>query len=145
MPVPGGKTSELLVRLALEAGVFFRADRLVDDIWAGAGTNRNTLQAKVARLRRGLGDPSAIVSGERAYKLAVQPEDVDALRVLRETAAAAQRLHAGDHRGASELSATALDRYRGEILPSAGDWAAPHRTRLEEARLKLTETCLSAR
>src|SRR4051794_23886180 len=145
MPVPGGKTSELLVRLALEAGVFVRADRLVDDIWAGALTNRNTLQAKVARLRRGLTDPSAIVSGEGAYKLAVEPEQVDALRVLRDTAAAAQRLDAGDHRGAAELSATALERYRGEVLPSTGDWAAPHRARLEEARLKLVETRLSAR
>src|SRR4051812_34802139 len=145
MPVPGGKTSELLVRLALEAGVFVRADRLVDDIWAGAVTNRNTLQAKVARLRRGLADPSAIVSGEGAYKLAVEPEEVDALCVLRDTAAAAQRLDAGDHRGAAELSATALERYRGEVLPSTGDWAAPHQARLEEARLKLVETRLSAR
>src|SRR4051812_30586888 len=145
MPVPGGKTSELLVRLALEAGVFVRADRLVDDIWAGAVTNRNTLQAKVARLRRGLGDPSAIVTGEGAYKLAVEPAEVDALRVLGDTAAAAQRLDAGDHRGAAELSAAALERYRGEVLPSTGDWAAPHRARLEEARLKLVETRLSAR
>ena len=30
VPVPGGKTSELLVRLALEAGVAVRTDRLVD-------------------------------------------------------------------------------------------------------------------
>src|SRR3954454_11438862 len=145
MPVPGGKTSELLVRLALEAGVFVPADRLVADIWAGAVTNRNTRQAKVARLRRGLADPSAIVTGEGAYKLAVEPAEVDALCVLRDTAAAAQRLDAGDHRGAAELSAAALERYRGEVLPSTGDWAAPHRARLEEARLKLVETRLSAR
>jgi len=41
--VPGGKTAELLVRLALEAGTFVRVDRLVDDLWAGAPTSRNTL------------------------------------------------------------------------------------------------------
>src|SRR3954464_11494266 len=41
--------------------------------------------------------------------------------------------------------ATARERYRGEVLPSTGDWAAPHRARLEEARLKLVETRLSAR
>ena len=59
VPVPGGKTSELLVRLALEAGVVVRADRLVDDLWAAGGrsTRRNTLQSKVAMLRRALGDP----------------------------------------------------------------------------------------
>ncbi len=145
VPVPGGKTSELLVRLALEAGVFVRADRLVDDLWAGAVTNRNTLQAKVARLRRALGDPSAIASGQGSYRLAVEPDEVDALRVLRDAATAALRLDAADHRGAAEVSAAALESYRGEVLPSTGDWAGPHRARLEEARAKLIETKLSAR
>jgi predicted ATPase/DNA-binding SARP family transcriptional activator len=145
VPVPGGKTSEVLVRLALEAGVFVRADRLVDELWAGATTNRNTLQSKVARLRRALGDPSAIASGEGSYKLAVEPNEIDALRVLRDTTTAAERLEAADHRGAAELSAAALERYRGEVLPSTGDWAAPHRARIEEARVKLMETQLSAR
>jgi predicted ATPase/DNA-binding SARP family transcriptional activator len=145
MPVPGGKTSELLVRLALEAGVFVRADRLVDDLWAGAVTNRNTLQSKVARLRRALGDPSAIASGDRGYKLAVEPDQVDALRVLRDAATARRRLAAAEDRGAAELSAAGLELYRGDLLPSTGDWAASHRTRLEEARVNLTETLLSAR
>ena len=145
VPVPGGKTSELLVRLALEAGVYVRADRLVDDLWGGALTNRNTLQSKVARLRRAMGDPSAITSGDGAYKLALEPDAVDALRVLRDVATAAQQLDAGDHRGAAELSVAALERYRGEVLPAAGDWAATHRARLEEARAKLIETQLAAR
>jgi len=145
VPVPGGKTSELLVRLALEAGVSVRADRLVDDLWGGAVTNRNTLQSKVARLRRALGDPSAVASGEGSYKLAVEPDEVDALRVLGDAATAAQRLDAADHRGAAEVSATALECYRGEVLPSTGDWAAPHRARLEAARVMLVETQLSAR
>ena len=34
LKVPGGKTAELLVRLALEAGLVVRTDRLLDDIWA---------------------------------------------------------------------------------------------------------------
>ena len=57
LSVPGGKTSEVLVHLALEAGMVVRADRLVDDLWAGAATRPNTLQSKVARLRRALADP----------------------------------------------------------------------------------------
>ena len=86
VPVPGGKTSELLVRLALEAGLFVRADRLVDDLWAAdaVNTRRNTLQSKVARLRRALGDPAVIASGDGGYKLAVEPSAVDALAVLRD-------------------------------------------------------------
>ena len=66
--------------------MFVRADRLVDELWAGALTNRNTLQSKVARLRRALGDPSAIASGEGGYKLAVEPDAVDAFRLLRDAA-----------------------------------------------------------
>ena len=111
---------------------------------AAPSTSRNTLQSKVARLRRALGDPSAIASGEGGYKLAVEPAAVDALAVLRDAATAAQRLDAGDDRGAAELSAAALERYRGEVLPATGDWAAPHRARLEEARMKLVETRLAA-
>ncbi|MEY2533683.1 MAG: hypothetical protein QOF29_1593 [bacterium] len=145
LPVPGGKTSEVLVHLALEAGAFVGVERLVDDLWAGAATRRNTLQSKVARLRRALGDASMIASGDGGYKLAVGPDEVDALCVLRDAATASQRLDAGDDRGAAQLSAEALKRYRGEVLQSTGDWAAPHRARLEEARMKLVETRLSAR
>jgi predicted ATPase/DNA-binding SARP family transcriptional activator len=145
--VPGGKTSELLVRLALDAGIFVRADRLVDELWAGAATRRNTLQSKVARLRRALRDPLLIVSGDEGYRLALEPSDVDALRVLRDTVTAAELLAAGDDRGAAHVSASALSLYRGEVMQSAGDgdWAVPHRARLEGARMELLETGLSAR
>ena len=146
--VPGGRTSELLVRLALEAGLFVRTDRLLEDLWAAdaVNTRRNTLQSKIAKLRRAFGDPAVIVSGEDGYKLAVEPSDVDALVVLRDTAAASRLLDAGDDRGAADLSAAALERYRGELLQAAGDgdWATLHRARLEEARTKLVETKLSA-
>ncbi|MEA2286561.1 MAG: hypothetical protein QOJ21_2604 [Solirubrobacteraceae bacterium] len=145
LPVPGGRTSELLVRLALEPGVAVRADRLVDDLWAGAMTRRNTLQSKVTRLRRALGEPPVILSSDAGYTLAVEPDAVDALRVLGDAATAARQLDAGDDRGAAQLSAEALTLYRGEVLGSAGDWAASHRTRLEEARVKLIEVELAAR
>ncbi|HEX5899562.1 MAG TPA: BTAD domain-containing putative transcriptional regulator [Solirubrobacteraceae bacterium] len=143
VPVPGGKTSELLVRLALEAGLFVRADRLVDELWAGAATRRNTLQSKVARLRRALGDPLVIASGDGGYKLAVEPADVDALRVVRDAVTASELLAAGDDRGAAHVSASALVLYRGEI--GDGDWAAPYQARLDEARRQLIETQFSAR
>ena len=41
--------------------------------------------------------------------------------------------------------AEALALFRGEVLLGAGDWAAPHRTRLEEVRLGLLEDALAAR
>ncbi len=82
--VPSGKTSELVVRLALEAGASVGADRLVDDLWASGGrsTRRNTLQSKVAMLRRAFGDPSVIASRDGGYALAIDPADVDAIVVL---------------------------------------------------------------
>jgi hypothetical protein len=123
--VPGGKTAELLVRLALEAGTFVRAERLVDDLWGGAATSRNTLQQKVARLRRALPDPALLEQGEGAYRLAVEANAVDALRVLGAPA------DAGDPGAA----ASALECVRGDLLPAAGDWATPYRAPLQEAQL----------
>ena len=126
-----------------------RTDRLVDDLWAAdaVNTRRNTLQSKIAKLRRALGDPPVIVSGDGGYTLAVEPSEVDALAVLREAAAASRLLDAGDDRGAADLCASTLQLYRGEVLPAAGDgeWVNPHRARLEEARMTLVETQFSAR
>ena len=57
-PVRAGKTTELLIRLALVAGSMVRTELLIEDLWSedAAVTARNTLQATVSRLRRSLGD-----------------------------------------------------------------------------------------
>ena len=75
LPVPAGRPSELLVRLALDAGTPVRAERLIQDLWEreAATTGRNTLQSKVSILRRTLGDPALIAAGEHGYVLAVDP------------------------------------------------------------------------
>jgi predicted ATPase/DNA-binding SARP family transcriptional activator len=147
--VPRGKASELLVRLALEGGAYVSADRLLDDLWgtASSNTHLNTLQSKVAMLRRALRDPTIVTSRDGGYALAVAQAAVDAL-AAREAAAEASRLSAcGDHQGAADLSATTLGMYRGEVLQAAGDgaWVGPHRARLEELRLELLEIHLAAR
>jgi predicted ATPase/DNA-binding SARP family transcriptional activator len=147
--VPNGKTTELVVRLALEGGAIVRADRLVDDLWAGGGpaTRRNTLQAKVALLRRAVGDPGAVVSRDGGYGLAVDASSVDALAALQLTARAADLLDSGDNRGAVELCVSTSRLYRGEVLQAAGDgaWVGSHRTRLEEARLELLQVGFAGR
>jgi DNA-binding SARP family transcriptional activator len=149
LPVPGGKTSELLVRLALDAGLVVRRDRLLDDLWGDEAvtTRRNTLQSKVAKLRRALEDPHLIAGGDGGYRLAADPSEVDVLAVLRDTAVAADLLGAGDDPATAELCAATLRRYRGDVLPAAGDgdWVAVHRARLDEARMTLLETGFSAR
>jgi DNA-binding SARP family transcriptional activator len=140
VPVPDGKASELLVRLALEPGAPVSAERLLDDLWGGAvGARRNTLQSKVSRLRRALGNPDVIASRLGGYALAVESSDVDALIALANTVTASRFLDAGDDRGAVDLCTSTLKMYREEVLQAAGDgdWVARHRARLEEARAKL--------
>ena len=149
VPVRPGKTTELLVRLALEAGVMVRTERLIEDLWAeeAVGIARNPLQTKVSRLRRSLGDGS-LVSGTRAgYVLNVEPEAVDALDVLRLAGEAARLRTGGDPAAALALCTTALAMFHGDVLPDAGDgeWVVPYRVRLEEARLGLVEDQLAAR
>ena len=149
VPVRPGKTTELLVRLALEAGVLVRTERLIEDLWAdeAASITRNPLQTKVSRLRRSLGDRS-LVSGSRAgYVLNVEPPAVDALDVLHVAGEAAQLRTGGDPAAALALCTSALARFHGDVLPDAGDgeWVAPHRVRLEEARLGLFEDQCAAR
>ena len=48
VPVRPGKTTELLIRLALEAGVMVRTERLIEDLWAdeAVGIARNPLQTE---------------------------------------------------------------------------------------------------
>ncbi|MEO7397961.1 MAG: BTAD domain-containing putative transcriptional regulator, partial [Ilumatobacteraceae bacterium] len=147
--VPAGKTSELLVRLALDAGSPVRTDRLVEDLWGddSVKTSRNTVQSKIAKLRRALGGPSVVVGGDGGYTLMVDPVDVDAIAVLRRATEATTLLGGGDHQGATELCQATLQLLRGDLLASAGDgqWARPHRARLDAARMQLIETGCSAR
>ena len=150
VPVPGGKTSELVVRLALDAGALGAA-RTGSSTTCGQpaarSTRRNTLQSKVAMLRRALGDPSVIESRDGGYALAVEPSDVDAIAALSVVATASGLLEAGDDRGAADLCASTLGLFRGDVLQAAGDgeWVDPHRARLEEARMKLLEIQFTAR
>ena len=83
--VPGGKTTELLVRLAIEAGRTVRSERLIDDLWGddGLGTAKNTLQSKVSQLRKALGDPDLVKGGASGYSLALDPSAVDAIATSR--------------------------------------------------------------
>ncbi len=149
MRVPAGKTSELLVRLALEAGLMVRTDRLIDDLWASAAVNTrpNTLQSKIVKLRRGLGDPPVIASRDGGYQLDVGSSEVDALVVFDHAATASRLFDAGDDRAAANLCAATLKLYSGDVLQGAGDgdWVKPHKAQLEEARSKLLQTQFSAR
>ena len=144
LPLPSGKTTELLARLALDAGSPVRVDVLVEDLWAEP-TDRNTLQSKVSQLRRALGDKELVLATADAYVLAIEPSAVDAVRVA-EIAAATERARAvGDHAAVATWAREGTELFRGEVLPAAGPWATPYRTRLEETRWALVENLMEAR
>src|SRR5687768_13510943 len=105
-----GKTSALLVRLALEAGELVRTDRLIEDLWGEAAnaTTRNTLQTKVSWLRRAASDATLVTGTSAGYTLHVPPDAVDALRFLRLAGDASERRRAGDVSATLSTCATAL-------------------------------------
>jgi predicted ATPase/DNA-binding SARP family transcriptional activator len=147
--LPGGKVTELLVRLALEAGRTVRSERLIDDLWGdeGFGTAKNTLQSKVSQLRRALGDPELVKGGAAGYSLALEPSAVDAIEVCRLAELTSTLLAAGDSREAFRSSSAALELFRGESLADTGDaeWLRPHRARLVEVHHQLIEDSMAAR
>ncbi|MCD2196755.1 winged helix-turn-helix domain-containing protein [Actinomycetospora endophytica] len=144
--VPRGLTSALLVRLALDAGRPVRAERLLAELWPdGSDGSPNALQAKVSQLRRALGDAGLVRGDGTGYTLVVEPTAVDALEALRLAEAGAQRLAAGDHAAAATACAAGSALFSPELLPGAGAWALPWRTRLDEARWQLAETGAAAR
>lgn len=147
--IPGGKTSEVLVRLALEPGTLVRADRIIQDLWGdeGEAASRNTLQSKVSRLRRVFGDAMPIVGTPAGYTLAIDHDDVDASRVLRLAEAATDAERRRDPARVLEHCADALSCFTGDLLVDAGDgaWVAPHRARLTEVRVCLLELQMAAR
>ena len=128
------------MRLALDAGRPVSADRLLDDLWAGAPTQRNTLQSKVARLRRALQDP-AVIDGTLPARRATRA----GRRAARAERRRGRRAPPRSRRRARRPRAQRWPRSTasgGELLPAAGDWAAPHRSQLDEARARLLETQL---
>jgi predicted ATPase/DNA-binding SARP family transcriptional activator/tetratricopeptide (TPR) repeat protein len=144
VPVPVGKTTELLVRLALDAGAPVRTDLLVEDLW-GEPVERNTLQSKVSRLRSALGGRDLVPGSGDAYRLVVDRSAIDAFRVVELAAGAAAARTAGDAALAVDRANEGLGLFRGEALVDAGDWAHPHRARLDEVRMGLLEDLMAAR
>ncbi len=144
LSVPTGKTTELLVRLALDAGSRVRVDALLEDLWP-LSAGRNTLQSKVSQLRRALGDKDLVVGEDDTYRLAVEPGNVDAVDVAHLARRASEARQAGDATTALGTASEGLRLFRGDFLVQEGDWATPHRVRLEELRLSLLEDVMAAR
>jgi predicted ATPase/DNA-binding SARP family transcriptional activator len=149
LAVPAGKSSELLVRLALDVGRPVTTDRLIEDLWGDEAitTRRNTVQSKITKLRRAIGDPTIIVATDNGYVLSVDQNNIDFHCVLTGAADVGGMHNDSDMDGTAERCSHLLAMFRGDLLPDAGDgdWVIAHRARLEAARLQLLESSFRAR
>ena len=128
--VPGARLRGLIARLALAGGQPVSTGVLADAVWdcAPPAEVANALQTLVSRARRALGGAATVEQSGAGYRLAITPDDVDALRFERLVAEGAV--------------AEALALWRGPALADAGDFAESFARRLEELRLDASVTYL---
>ena len=107
----------LLAVLVLHRGEVVSTDRLVDELWGerAPATAAKTVQVYVSHLRKALG-AGVIVTQGRGYRLAVAPEQVDAVRFEALGAEGRRALAGGDAARARERLCAALGLWRGEPL-----------------------------
>jgi predicted ATPase/DNA-binding SARP family transcriptional activator len=132
----------LLVLLALNANRVVGVDAIADAQYGGdAPTDApGAVQAHVSRLRKAVPDVTHEGAG---YRLAVDPDDVDALRFERLAGEGRRLLAGGAHDGAAAVLREAVTLWRGPALVDLpyGDAQA---ARLEELRLAALEDLVEA-
>lgn len=114
IPVGGPRQRTLLAVLLLHADRVVRTDRLIDLLYGAdaPADAANALQSQVSRLRRSV----PVEFSPAGYRIAVDPDEVDAHRFDRLAAAGRTALTAGDHERAGELLDEALELWRGPAL-----------------------------
>ncbi|MGN9783716.1 BTAD domain-containing putative transcriptional regulator [Nonomuraea sp. ZG12] len=141
----GRRRIGVLARLALDAGRAVHAERILTDIWGDstAATADKQLHIVISKLREAL-DPHTpeelIQTVPSGYRLALEPDRIDALLFTRlaERARTAQAQGAGA--AADALFRRALQLWRGEPLAELTvPWARIEATRLQEEHLALLE------
>ncbi|MBB4936052.1 putative ATPase/DNA-binding SARP family transcriptional activator [Streptosporangium album] len=117
--ITGQRLRTLLGLLLLDAGRVVSIDRLVDGVWEDCPPNAvgNALQALISRLRTVLADQRGLVeAGAAGYRLAVDPDRVDAHRFVRLAAEGREFLMAGAPGDAAAALHAALALWRGPAL-----------------------------
>jgi DNA-binding SARP family transcriptional activator len=142
--LPRKKHRALLALLLLRAGEPISTDVLVEELWGSnpPRTAREALHNYVSQLRRELG-AEVLQTRDQAYVLAVEPEQVDALRFQR-LVAGARAAQSADERVAALREALGL--WRGPSLEELAyePFAAAEIGRLEELRLASREDLFDA-
>lgn len=143
----GPKQRALLAELLLRRGSAVPRERLVDALWGEEppASAISSLQVYVHGLRRAVGADRFETRGN-AYRVCVEPEELDVARFERLLAEARDALAGGAPSHADELLASALALWRGDALADLGD--SPVRgaaAGLEDLRLQALELRVDAR
>src|SRR4051794_31974839 len=145
--VGGGRRRALLAILLLNANEVVSTDRLIDELWGERApvTAAKTVQVYVSHLRKALG-PDVIVTEGGGYRLAVEPDQVDAGRFDTLCVEGRRALAGGDAERARARLASALGLWRGDPLPDFAyePFAQRAIARLQEARLAAVEDRIDA-
>jgi DNA-binding SARP family transcriptional activator len=152
--VPGGKARLLLAALVVHANQVVSVDRLLEFLWRGSppDTADNTLQTYISHLRhslepsRGPREPSRLlITRAPGYRLAVDPDQIDAIQFER-LVEHARRTSGDDPHGAATRLRSALSLWRGEPLADFAfePFAQAEIIRLTELRLAALEDRIDA-
>ncbi|WP_433424838.1 BTAD domain-containing putative transcriptional regulator [Microtetraspora malaysiensis] len=141
VPLGGPARRALLALLLVRPGEVVPADRLAEEIDAGAAPSAHALQSQVSRLRAALGSAAVIERAGAGYRIVVAADDVDACRFERLAGEGRAALRDGDAVRAVALLREALELWRGPALAEVADseTAQAAAVRLEESRLGALE------
>jgi len=153
--IGGSQPRTVLAMLLVAGGRVVPAESIIDALWGDEppASAAGTLQSYVSRLRRALAPAGAKGEGGRVivwdppgYRIAVEPDAVDAHRFERLADAGREALHAGDRATARSLLEEGLGLWRGPALLEFShlDFAWGFAARLEERRLVATEDRIEA-
>jgi predicted ATPase/DNA-binding SARP family transcriptional activator len=147
--VGGPRSRTLLALLALEAGRFVPAERLIDGMYGefppdGAA---NALQSQVSRLRTALKELAPVEFTAAGYRLVVEPDEVDVHVFERLAREGRTLLKNGEHARAASTVGEAMALWRGAAFTDLADapFAAAQAARLEELRADAADDHVEAR
>ncbi|WP_326824206.1 AfsR/SARP family transcriptional regulator [Streptosporangium sp. NBC_01756] len=147
--ITGQRLRTLFGLLLLDAGRVVPVDRLIDGVWEDCPPNAvgNALQALISRLRAVLADQRGLVeAGAAGYRMAVDPDRVDAHRFALLAAEGRTALTAGAPGDAATALHAALALWRGPALAGLADVHAVTAAvaRLDALRLAAVEDRVEA-
>ena len=144
----GARPRAVFAVLALNANQPVSAERLALALWGedAPPSAVKTVQVYVARLRKALEDPDALVTTPAGYRLRVRPGELDAERFEERVATGRDALANGRAEEAAAELRAALALWRGPPLAelASAPFAPPEIARLEEQRLAAVEVRVDA-